>query len=224
MKYSLSVIMFISVILSAINSIAAEKLYISDSFTITLRTGPSTENKILKILNSGQSLEVLETRDKWSRVKVLLNNDEVLEGWVRNQYLMERVPYEQKARSLSAENQKLKEKLSTLSSDLDSFKKDKKNISGKLNETGSELASLKKEYEALKNASSQYLSLKKDYDKTIIKLNSTEARLTELEDENTSIKKSKNYIWFGIGALVLLFGFIIGSIMGRQTKKRSSYY
>ncbi len=224
MKHNIIFIFVISIVLITVNSFAAEKLYVSDSFTITLRTGPSTENKIIKILNSGQELEVLEAQDKWSRVRVTTKNDTALEGWVRNQYLMDRVPFELQVTALSSENRKLKEKLSTMSSSLKSFEKDKQDISGQYKEAHSELVSLKKEYETLKKDSSQYLSLKKEYDKNIININSTKARLKELEIENITIKKSKNYIWFGIGALVLLFGFIIGSIMGRQTKKRSSYY
>ena len=224
MKHNRLIILVISISLIIGSSAAAEKLYVSDSFTITLRTGPSTENKIIRILNSGQPLEVLETRDKWSHVKATLKNDIEVEGWVRNQYLMDRVPYEVQAGSFAAENRKLKEKLSTISNELKSFQKDKQDISGQFDKTQSELISLKKEYEDLKKSSAQYLALKKKYDESIIKMNSTEERINRLETENASIKKSKNYIWFGTGALVLLFGFLIGAIAGRQGKMRGSYF
>ena len=79
---------------------AADRLYVSDSFTITLRTGPSTENKIIRMLSSGQELEILEAQEKWSHIKTVLNNGTELDGWVRNQYLMERIPYEIQAKAL----------------------------------------------------------------------------------------------------------------------------
>ena len=204
-------------------SMASDRLYVSDTFTITMRTGPSTENKIIRMLSSGQELEILEQEEKWSHVKVM-NSDTELEGWVLNQYLMERVPYEIQAKTLLAENQKLKENLGKINKDQMSTEKDKKEISSQYNQTLSELTSLKKAYESLKNASSEYLSLKAEYDENLSKLNATEKILNEVEIENATIKKSQNYLWFGTGALVLLFGLIIGSILGRQSRKKTSSY
>ena len=208
----------------AAQSMASDTLYVSDTFTITMRTGPSTENKILRMLSSGQALEILEQQEKWSHVKVLTNNDEELEGWVLSQYLMERVPYEIQAKTLLSENQRLKENLAKLNKDQVSTEKDKKEISSQYNQTLSELTSLKKAYESLKNASSEYLSLKAKYDENLGKLNTVEGKLNEVEIENSTIQKSQNYLWFGTGALVLLFGLIIGSILGRQSRKRTSSY
>ena len=209
---------------STAQAIAADRLYVSDTFTITIRTGPSTENKIIRMLSSGQALDVLEQQEKWSHVKVTLNNDSELDGWVLNQYLMERIPYEMQAKNLLSENRKLKENLETLSKDQISTEKDKKEVSSQYNQTLSELTSLKNAYESLRNASSEYLSLKAEYDENLSKLNSIEKKLNEVEMENASIQKSQNYLWFGTGALVLLFGLIIGSILGRQSRKRTSSY
>ena len=205
-------------------SIASERLYVSDSFTITLRTGPSTENKIIRILNSGQALDVLEVQDKWSHVTVVSKNGTGVEGWVLNQYLMDRVPYETQAKALLTENIKLKDDLTNLNSKFSTVEKDNKDTSAEYNQTRSELDSLKKEYESLKNASSEYLSLKAEYDSNLLKIKSDEEKLNELEKENSTIKKSQNRMWFAAGAVVLLFGLIIGSIIGRQSRKRTSSY
>ena len=50
---------------------ASQLAYVTDFQKITLRTGPSLENKIIAFLVSGQSLEVIETQDKWSLVKIV---------------------------------------------------------------------------------------------------------------------------------------------------------
>ena len=176
------------------------------------------------MLSSGQELEILERQEKWSHVRVITNNDSEFEGWVLNQYLMERIPYESQAMALSSENRKLKENLTKLNREQTSTEKDKNEISSQYDQTLSELTSLKKAYESLKNASSEYLSLKDEYDKNLLKMETTEKRLNEVEIENASIKKSQNYIWFGTGALVLLFGLVIGSILGRQSRNRNSSY
>ncbi len=224
MKKLKFIIVFLMIFYFTSQSMASDRLYVSDTFTITLRTGPSTDNKILRILSSGQALDILEEQEKWSHVRAIMSNGAELEGWVLNQYLMERVPYETQAKTLSDENQKLKESLSRLNKDQVSTEKDKKDITAQYNQTNSELTSLKKEYESLKSASSEYLTLKAEYDENLIKLKATEEELNEVQEENESIKKSQGYLWFGTGAVVLLFGLIIGSILGRQAKKRSTYY
>ena len=48
----------------------AETVYVTDVFEITLRTGPSIENKIIKMVSSGKALALLETREGWSRVRI----------------------------------------------------------------------------------------------------------------------------------------------------------
>ena len=73
----------------------ADKAYVTDSFEITLRTGPSNENRIIAMLFSGRPLDVLGTEGEWSQVKVL---DDGKEGWVISRYLVTRLPWEVQAR------------------------------------------------------------------------------------------------------------------------------
>ena len=150
MKKLLFVIPVLLTLYFSVQSMASDRLYVSDYFEITLRTGPSSENKILRMLKSGQALDVLETVDNWTRVRTLLNNGTEVEGWVRNQYLMERIPYETQTKNLLTENRKLKEKLSTITSELNTVEKDQKDTSTQYSQTHDELVSLKKDYEALK--------------------------------------------------------------------------
>jgi SH3 domain protein len=69
----------------------ANRAYVTDSFEITLRTGPGNENKIIAMLFPGRPLDVLSTQGEWSRVRVL---DSDKEGWVMTRYLVTRLPWE----------------------------------------------------------------------------------------------------------------------------------
>lgn len=89
----------------------ATKAYVTDSFRISLRRGPSIENKILKFLPSGLPVEVFESQEGWSRVCPLESGRDSIEGWVLSRYLIIRQPWEIQARSLKQENARLKEKL-----------------------------------------------------------------------------------------------------------------
>ena len=46
----------------------AEQNYVTDTFTITFRTGPSTSNRVVEMLRSGTPVQLLETQEEWSRV------------------------------------------------------------------------------------------------------------------------------------------------------------
>jgi SH3 domain protein len=90
---------------------SATKAYVTDSFEITHRTGPSNENKITSMLFSGRPVDVLDTQGEWSRVKVL---DSDKEGWVLSRYLVTRLPWEVQARKLQEEIAGMSAKLTRL--------------------------------------------------------------------------------------------------------------
>jgi len=89
----------------------AKKAYVTDEFRISLRRGPSIENKILKFLPSGQIVEVSESQEGWCRITVSAGENSNLQGWVLSRYLISRLPWEIQAKSLIKENALLKERL-----------------------------------------------------------------------------------------------------------------
>ena len=54
--------------LAASGATAQSRQYVTDSLRLEARTGPSTEHRIVQMLDSGTRLEVLEEREGWSRV------------------------------------------------------------------------------------------------------------------------------------------------------------
>ena len=61
----IQIIVFVLITFCLIGKLSASsKAYVTDNFKITLRTGPSTQNKIIKLLRSGQLLDVIETPGK----------------------------------------------------------------------------------------------------------------------------------------------------------------
>ena len=172
----------------------ADKAYVTDWFRISLRRGPSIENKILKFLPSGLPVEVLESQEGWNRVRLLegeegaLEGEEgALEGWVLSRYLVTRLPWKNQAMSLREENARLKEKIARIDEEW-----------------------AKKVHRELGNT----MQLKENHEATL----KTVQRLTK---ENESLRSSQRKKWFVTGALVLLCGLMIGLLAG---KRRSSYY
>ncbi len=199
----------------------AETRYVTDSFQITLRSGPSIQNKIMRMLRSGQAVEVLESRDEWSRVR-LLDGDSESEGWVLSRYLLTRRPWEDQARALRIENEQLKARLSQAERQLKETNGQASLTESTLNEKTKTLNELEKKYEALKRGAADYLKLKKEYDEAKKILTTSQKSVETLTREKEILEASRRNRWFGMGALVLLCGLLIGLTMGRHQKKHKS--
>ena len=146
------------------------------------------------------------------------------EGWVLTNYLIDRIPYKVQVDTLMNENRELKETLAPLNEDIDELKNQRENLSSLYQRSQKEMEKLKEKYDTLKEDSSEYLKLKDKLKAIQSKLEITENRSEKLYTENAMLKESQRNIWFATGALVLLFGLLIGFIFGRQSRKRKSLY
>ncbi len=202
----------------------AAKVYVSDSFKITLRSGPSLDNKVLAMLTSGQSLETLGEEGDWRHVRIHEDAGESKEGWVLSRYIIERVPWEIQANVLKQKNTELQDKLIIMKQQLEDTLKEKQDLSKNLNEKTGNLQSLEKEHADLKRGAEGFLKLKAIYESTRLSLQSTRKELLKLNNENKNLRTSQMNRWYATGALVLLCGLMIGLMIGRQQKKRRSLY
>lgn len=202
----------------------ASKAYVTDSLKISIRTGPSIENKIINYLNSGQPVDVLESQDGWSRVRVLEHKLGNLEGWVLSRYLITRLPWEFQAKSLKEENTKIKEKLTHIEKEFGETVRREQILIKETKEDTEALEKLRSEYETLSRESADYLELKDSYEKTRSALESNQKSIKELTQENETLRTSQRNKWFATGALVLLCGLLIGIFFGRQKRRKSLYY
>jgi SH3 domain protein len=200
----------------------ASKAYVTDSFEITLRTGPGTENKVIGLPVSGQPVEVLDSQGEWSFVRLLGGRDQ--EGWVVARYLITRLPWEMQAKALKQQNTELKASLDQVERRLNEKVEQEQALKNKLGATSTSLEGLQKEYESLKNESQGYLKLKAIHAMTQERLKRLEAEVKRLSGENKELESSEVNRWFAIGALVLLCGLMIGLIVGKQQKKQRSVY
>ena len=199
----------------------ADKAYVTDSFEITLRTGPSNENRIITMLFSGRPLEVLGTQGEWSQVKVL---DDGKEGWVISRYLITRLPWEAQARKLKEDLVSLNGKLNRVQKEFADESQQREGLAAEIKRKTEELEALSKEYLELKKGAEGYLSLKTLYEAAEKNMKAAQAELSKLTAENENLKSSHQHRWLLSGALVLLCGLLIGGIAGRQEKKRRSLY
>lgn len=200
----------------------AEKVYVSDLLRITLRTGPSTQNRVISSLRSGQELEVLESKDEWSLVRLLEGEQEHIEGWVMTRFLITRLPWEMQAAALKNENMRLKKKFNLLEKKYQETTVREKLVSGQLAENTTALKGLQDKHNALKSDAAGFLKLKAANEATKTELSTIKNTVEILTIENKNLSSSNSRKWFATGALVLLAGLLIGLVMGRRQKRHNS--
>ncbi len=191
--------------------------YVTDTFRISLRRGPSIENKILQFLPSGLPVEVLDSQEGWSRVRPIDLDPTSPEGWVLSRYLITRLPWKTQAETLKETNIRLTGNLAGAEKKLEESTQREQELSGEVKRYSDSLEKSQSKYNKLKTEASGFIGLKSEHDRL-------KRRVAELEKENEGLKSSQRNRWFALGALVLLCGLMIGLLFGRQEKKRKGYY
>ena len=127
----------------------AETVYVDDKLTITFRSGPGMERKILKSLSTGDRMELLEDGEEWARVR--LPDGE--EGWVMKQYISTRKPSQLQLEELQAAHQKLMARAEELAQENEALKAASQKVNAALEEKTTALGELTSEYTDLKQSS-----------------------------------------------------------------------
>jgi len=207
----------ICLILSLTAAMAETKYYINDTMTITMRTGPATDRKIIALLGVGQELEILKSENEWTLVR--LPNGK--EGWVISRFITDQTPNEIQLERLKSKYDDLKEKAAALMDENKILKAENKRLGDDLDTSEKKLKGTDKAYETLKKESTQFLELQAKYKESTAKLTEQTQKAEKYEDELTKLLWNKNIKWFLSGAGVLIIGFIIGFSTKRQRRYSS---
>ncbi len=178
---------------------AAETVYVKGVMKITMRTGPGRDHKIIAMIKSGDSLEMLDSKDGWSNVKTFSGKV----GWVLTRFITDKVPVSLLVSKLKQQNKELSESLENVK---------KTNLA--LDEKAKQSKTIEVAYYRLKKESADFLTLEKKYRKTAALFKKQQVRISFLEKQ---LRKS-DIKWFLSGSGVLLIGILLGIGTGRKRK------
>ncbi len=200
--------------------IYAETKYIDDTLRIPLRSGATSQHRIVNFLNSGTQVELInlsEEDEGWGFVR--LNSGK--EGWLQVRYL----------RNTPAAKQQLKQSQQALAKAKTTIKEQKATIS----ELKSELKAVKKELSDLSKHSGsadKELAHIKEISKNAIRLDHSNNQLIEenelLKASNedalqqlTKLESNQQNRGMVYGALAVLLGIILGWIMPKMKTRQN---
>ena len=198
-------------------SAQAESMYVTDVFKVDLRTGPSTEYKIIKMVESGQKIELIEPGQDWSLVR--LNDGK--EGWILNRYMISDETSKIKLVKLELEHSTLKAKFNSIFEENSELKTDNQKLGSELSDTKKELERFRNDYESLKADSAEFLTLKSNFEKASMELSEQTQKSNELEKQVSNLEVSYYIKWFLAGSGVLIAGFVLGFNTKRQRRQSS---
>ena len=195
----------------------AETMYISDILKVTVRSGPSTEYKILDIAESGDRVDVLDSSEKWTLVK-LANGKE---GYVTTRYLVPGPTYAIRFEQLQAKQKALTQQATVLLNENTKLRVDNKGLKSALNGTEKTLKKLVGDFQELKTGSAEYISLRTKFKKASEQLAEQTQKVNKLDKDLSKVELNQYIKWFLAGSGVLLVGFIVG-FSAKRSRRRPS--
>jgi SH3 domain protein len=199
----------------------AQTRYVTDRTIVELRRGPSTEYLILRNLEAGERVDVLEQVEDsgYSRVRVA---DQGTEGWILTRFLTaEPIARDRLAaaeRNLAAARQRvtaLETQTAELSRDLAATRTE-------LTEARSNHGTVSKELADLRTAAANVVEIREQNARLQQRLAERDSEVETLTADNARLAGRSSQNWFVVGAAVLLAGIVIGLVAPTLRRKRRS--
>ncbi len=212
---------------------SAEQLYISDKLQAPVRAGSGDNYRITKMINAGEPVEKLATRNGYVQIRYNGNRT----GWIHEQFLMD----EPSARNYIEEAKERYEPLlkenASLETEIERLKQQEADNIAKLNQEKEAMASeveiltaenesLKLEIVELKKLYSHEMELAQKNEELNKRDHVQKVEITRLKQENTRLQDANRSSEWTAGALILLGGIILGSailprLFAKTRRKRS---
>jgi len=193
----------------------AKTLYIHDELRVDMRTGPSTEYRIIDFLRSGTKLDVMKENDGW--VQVQANGKE---GWIQTQYTSDQpIARDQLATALKqieglkSENSALKSQLSNTRSELGGLKSDHDKMSNSTEKLQQELDRIQKVSRNAISTEAAYRQLQEEAELLKVDIEKLKVENIRLSEDNL-----KEGIQWGAGAVLL--GVILAWLISKSSAKK----
>lgn len=195
-------------------------MYITDKLEVTLRSGQTTDHRIVKMIGSGTPVTVAETNAEsgYSRIKTPGGD----EGWVLTRYLLSEpsardrlTKAEELIRQLQDEKQRSQASLSSLSSSQNS-------LQGEYEKTAEKAKKLEQELNRIKQTAANALLIDNENQANKQKLMAMERDYNALQLQVQTLQDRGSRDWFIRGAGVLVGGIFLGIVLPRLRLKRKS--
>jgi len=187
-----------------------------------MRNGKSNRQSIVRMLPSGTRVELMESDPEagYSRVRTRSG----AEGWVLSRYLLTAPPARVTLPSIQAQLAKSEEARKQLGRELREKSEENAALKRQLGQSETSGEDLERELARIRSLSSKTVQIDTENRNLKQALSETEQALEDAEEEARRLASRSSREWFVIGALVVMFGILVGLILPRiRWRKKSSW-
>ncbi len=214
-RYLVGMVLWVVVVLPVQ---AGELRYVSDTLVITLRAGMGDEYKILKTLPSGTAMELLEQQGAFGRVR--LKNG--VEGWVRLQYLVDTPVAKERLVKVQQHLERLERDNRHLNAEVERLSLRSKELAGLSDKLEQENLRLSQANEKLQSLAARPLELDRENRYLSAENSRLSAEIELVNGENLELRNSTVQKWFMAGGGVLISGILLGFLLPKLGRRKSS--
>jgi SH3 domain protein len=220
----LSILQFFIAVCALLSALAyADQRYVTDQFEVMLRTGPSGNHAIIRMLKSGAALTVLDPEVDNGYVRVQTNAG--TEGWVLIRYLIREPVARVQLENLVRQITQTEPKDASIRGQLNTVKAEYDNANKRITQLEAEKKELENQLDAIKNRAASVLAIDDENKQLQQQLAEARAQLKTLQEQYSELSNDNEKDWFITGALVLGGGLLLGLIIPKISwrRQRSPY-
>lgn len=216
MKTSLPALLFLCAFIAG--PLYADTAYVTDEFRITLRSGESATHRILRMLPTGQRLEVLSRNAQTGYTRVRTPGGQ--EGFVLTRQLVNQPVARDRLAAAEAEVAALKAAPGELRSRLTALTEEHRNLQQAHDALQRAKTQVDQEFAALKRTASNSVRIANERNDLRKQVTSLTREVEDIKQLNRELENKTAQNWFLIGAGVVVGGIILGLILPHLRVRR----
>ena len=195
----------------------AETAYITEKLEVPVRSGESREYRIIRYLQAGAQVEMLQTYESgYTKIR----DERGREGFVLGRYLVDRSPSFVIAGRLEAEVAKQRETIKRLEQDIAALTAQNKSSNESIKMAKDQLAEKEAELKEFLATAGDSIILRNrlvtlETERQVLLADNETLRAEKLAARDDSFKS-----WFALGAVTLAIGWFVGLLMPRVRRSR----
>ena len=204
-------------------TVYAKTAYVTDELKITLRTGESATHRIVRMLPTGERLDVLSSNSATGYSKVRTSGG--AEGYVLTRQLVYQPVARDRLAAAEAEVKSLKAAPGELSSRLAKLTEQYKALRQEHEQLKEAKTLVDQQFAALQRTSSNAVRIANERNELRKQVASMTREVEDVKQQNRELENKTAQNWFLIGAGVVVGGIILGLILPhlRVRRRKSSW-
>lgn len=197
---------------------SAHAEYVTEGLRVELRSGASTEHRIIDFVKAGTKIEVLQSGEAFTQIRT----EKGSEGWIANQYVVNDPP----SRDLLKQSQA---RIDQLTANLEQATAGTGNVFAELEQNKAQVATLTEQLTSAREELDRIRRISANSIEAEQKVQHLEELNTQLRDELKNVSAERQRLadnleerWMLIGAGLVLGGLILGAII-KSRPRRSAW-